>query len=83
MIYLVVAVIKGNRDKDKLIQSLTHLATSKDAMTYAALQANATGEELPDVYVSKSDEDEAVQWETLTGVSDDDAADLRELGLRN
>lgn len=73
----------SNSDRDKLVQSLANLVSSKDAMTYAALQANATGVEESDVYISKADEAEAHQWETLTGVSDDDSADLRELGLRD
>jgi hypothetical protein len=53
-------------------------------MTFSTLQASSSGEEEL-VYVSKADEDEAVQWETLTGGIDgrDDEFrdDLRNLGL--
>lgn len=57
-------------------------------MTFSALQANSVNEE-PDVYVSKADEDEAEQWDELTGGADGNehgeseySDDLRELGLR-
>lgn len=55
-------------------------------MTFSALQANSIAEE-PLEYVSKADEDEAEQWESLTGggvdgrTDDDYSDDLRELGL--
>jgi hypothetical protein len=77
---------KSLSDRDAILMTLTNLVASRDPMTFSTLQANSIAEE-PIEYVSKSDEDEASQWESLTnaggvdGGNDDYTDDLRELGL--